>query len=94
VGVVDEGDERFAGAMEFESFLDQEAFATVVTPLELDLEGQSGHPVKMSLSPPRQTLRSLQNFVVNPVPPASPLRPPQPRRLCGNLNKALAGTSI
>jgi hypothetical protein len=39
VSVVDDGNEHFAGAVDFESFLDQEAFATVVVALELDLKG-------------------------------------------------------
>ena len=39
VGVVDDGDEHFAGAMDFEGFLDQEAFAMVVPAFELDLKG-------------------------------------------------------
>ena len=38
VGVVDEGHEQLAGAMETEGFLDQEAFAPVVVSLELELE--------------------------------------------------------
>ena len=39
VGVVNDGHEHFAGAMEAEGFLDQQAFAVVVAALELDLEG-------------------------------------------------------
>jgi len=39
MGVVDDGDEHFAGAMDFEGLLDQEAFATVVVTFKLDLEG-------------------------------------------------------
>jgi len=39
VGVVDDGDEHFAGAMDFKGFLDQEPLAVVVAALELDLEG-------------------------------------------------------
>ena len=39
VGVVDDGHEHFAGAMDAEGFLDQQAFAVVVAALELDLEG-------------------------------------------------------
>lgn len=38
VGVVDDGDEHIADAMDFESFLDQEPFAAVVASFELDLE--------------------------------------------------------
>ena len=39
VGVVDDGHEHFAGAVDAEGFLDQQAFAVVVAALELDLEG-------------------------------------------------------
>jgi hypothetical protein len=39
VGVVDDGDEHFAAAVEAEGFLDQKAFAVVVAAFELDLEG-------------------------------------------------------
>jgi hypothetical protein len=38
VGVVDDGDEHFAGAMDFEGFLDEQAFAAMVAALELDLK--------------------------------------------------------
>jgi hypothetical protein len=38
MGVVDDGHEHFAGAMDFECFLNEEPFATVVMSLELDLE--------------------------------------------------------
>ncbi len=39
VGVVDDGDEHLAGAVDAEGLLDQEPFAVVVAPVELDLEG-------------------------------------------------------
>ena len=39
MGVIDDRDEHFAGAMDFEGFLDQEAFAAMVAPFELDLKG-------------------------------------------------------
>ena len=39
VGVVNDGHEHFAGAMDAEGLLDQQAFAVVVAALELDLEG-------------------------------------------------------
>ena len=39
VGVVDDGDEHFAGAMDLEGFLDQQPFAPMVAAFELDLEG-------------------------------------------------------
>ena len=39
VGVVNDGDEHFAGAVDAEGFLDQQAFAVMVAALELDLEG-------------------------------------------------------
>jgi len=39
VGVVNNGHEHFAGAMDAEGLLDQQAFAVVVAALELDLEG-------------------------------------------------------
>jgi hypothetical protein len=39
MGVVDDGDQHFAGAVDFEGFLDQEPLAVVVVALELDLEG-------------------------------------------------------
>ena len=38
VGVVNDGDEHFAGAMDAEGLLDQQAFAVMVAALELDLE--------------------------------------------------------
>ena len=38
VGVVNDGHEHFAGAVDAEGFLDQEALAVVVAALELDLE--------------------------------------------------------
>ena len=38
VGVVNDGHEHLAGAMDAEGFLDQQAFAAMVVPLELDLE--------------------------------------------------------
>ena len=37
VSVVNDGDEHFAGAMDFEGFLDQEAFATMIVSLKFDL---------------------------------------------------------
>jgi hypothetical protein len=39
VGVVNDGDEHLAGAVDAEGVLDQEAFAVMVAPGELDLEG-------------------------------------------------------
>jgi len=39
VGVVDDGDEHFACAVESEGFLDEETFAFAVAAVELDLEG-------------------------------------------------------
>lgn len=39
MGVVNDGHEHFAGAVDFEGFLDQQALAVVVAALELDLEG-------------------------------------------------------
>jgi len=39
VGVINNGDEHFAGAINAEGFLDQEPLAVVVMALELDLEG-------------------------------------------------------
>jgi hypothetical protein len=39
VGVVNDGDEHFAGAVDAEGFLDQQAFAAMVVALKLDLEG-------------------------------------------------------
>ena len=39
MGVVNDGHEHFAGAMDAEGLLDQQAFAVVVVALELDLEG-------------------------------------------------------
>jgi len=39
MGVVNNGHEHFAGAMDAEGLLDQQAFAVVVAALELDLEG-------------------------------------------------------
>ena len=39
VGVVNDGHEHFAGAVDAEGFLDQQAFAVMVAALELDLEG-------------------------------------------------------
>ena len=38
VGVVDDGHQHFAGAVEAEGFLDQQAFAVMVVAFELDLE--------------------------------------------------------
>jgi hypothetical protein len=38
MSIVDDGNEHFAGAMDFESFLDEESFAVMVMALELDLE--------------------------------------------------------
>jgi hypothetical protein len=38
VGVIDDGNQHFAGAVEAEGFLNQEAFTVVVAALELDLE--------------------------------------------------------
>ena len=39
MGVVNDGDEHLAGAMDAEGLLDQQAFAVMVVALELDLEG-------------------------------------------------------
>jgi hypothetical protein len=39
VGGVDDRDEHFAGAMDFEGFLGRQAFAAMVAALELDLKG-------------------------------------------------------
>jgi hypothetical protein len=39
VGVVNDGHEHFASAMDTEGVLDQQAFAAMVVALELDLEG-------------------------------------------------------
>ena len=39
MGVINDGDQHFAGAVEAEGLLDQEAFAVMVAALELDLEG-------------------------------------------------------
>lgn len=39
VGVVDDGHEHLAGAVNAEGLLDEEALAVVVTAFELDLEG-------------------------------------------------------
>jgi hypothetical protein len=38
MGVVNDGDQHFSGAMDFEGFLDEQAFAVMVVSLELDLE--------------------------------------------------------
>ncbi len=38
VGVVDNGDEHFAGAMDFEGLLDEQPFAAMIMAFELDLE--------------------------------------------------------
>jgi hypothetical protein len=39
VGVVNNGHEHFAGALDPKGFLDQQPFAVVIAALELDLEG-------------------------------------------------------
>ena len=39
VGVVNDGNEHFAGAIDAEGFLNQEPFTVVVAALELDLKG-------------------------------------------------------
>jgi hypothetical protein len=39
VGVIDDGHEHLAGAVEAEGLLDQEAFAVMIAALELDLKG-------------------------------------------------------
>jgi len=39
VGIIDDGHEHFAGAMDAEGLLDQEPFAMVVPARKLDLEG-------------------------------------------------------
>jgi hypothetical protein len=44
MGVVDDRDEHFAGAMDFKSLLDQEPFAAMVVTLELNLKGFAEDP--------------------------------------------------
>ncbi len=39
MGVVNDGDEHFAGAMDAESLLNEETFAVMITAFELDLKG-------------------------------------------------------
>src|SRR6266513_2410098 len=39
MGIVDDGHQQFAGAMDAKGFLDQKPFATVVAALELNLKG-------------------------------------------------------
>jgi len=41
MGVVDDGNEHFAGAMHAEGFLHEQPFAGVILPVELDLEGHA-----------------------------------------------------